>query len=181
MNFQIDSTMVKFSATIKQFSEKGEKTGWTYIEIPEDIALQLKPGNKMSFRVKGKLDSFSIAGTALLPMGGGKFILPFNAAMRKGTKKKKGAMITVQLSPDKQELTPPPAFMECLADEPEAEMFFNSLSLAHRNYFIKWIGGVASEQAMARRIAQSVTALSRKMDYVAMVRNLKAEKEGFNY
>lgn len=173
--------MVKFNATIRQFSEQGEKTGWTYIEIPEDIVQQLKPGNKKSFRVKGKLDSFSIAGTAILPMGGGKFIMPFNAAMRKGTKKKKGAMITVQLSPDKNELTPPPAFMDCLADEPDAELYFKSLSMTNRNYFIKWIAGVSSEQAMARRMAQAVTALSRNMDFVAMIRNLKAEKEQKGY
>ena len=44
--------MIKFTATIKQFAEQGEKTGWTYIDVPENIALQLKPNNKKSFRVK---------------------------------------------------------------------------------------------------------------------------------
>lgn len=43
---------VQFIATIHRFESKGEKTGWTYIEIPVDIAQQLKPGNKKSFRVK---------------------------------------------------------------------------------------------------------------------------------
>ena len=67
--------MIQFNAVIRQFAEQGEKTGWSYITIPSDIADQLKPGFKKSFRVKGKLDSYSIAQQALLPMGNGEFIL----------------------------------------------------------------------------------------------------------
>lgn len=169
--------MVTFTATIRQFAQQGEKTGWTYIEVPEDIAQELKPGNKRSFRVKGKLDQFAISGIALLPMGAGNFILPLNAAMRKGTHKKKGAMLKVQLSVDTKPLSAPPGFLECLADEPKAKAFFDRLKLSHRNYFIKWIGGVKTEAAVAKRIAQVITALSYEQDFVAMFRSLKAEKE----
>jgi len=70
--------MIDFTTTILQFGQQGEKTGWHYIEIPADIAQQLKPGNKKSFRVKGKLDHFSFSGVALLPMGGG---LKFNCRL----------------------------------------------------------------------------------------------------
>ena len=84
--------MIEFTATLKQFSEQGEKTGWTYIEIPIDIAQQLKPGNKKSFRVRGKLDKYPIEHIALMPMGAGVFIMAVNADMRKGMGKKKGAM-----------------------------------------------------------------------------------------
>ena len=63
--------MVKFTTAILKFDKKGEKTGWTYIVISADIARKLKPGNKKSFRVKGKLDHYSFAKTALLPMGEG--------------------------------------------------------------------------------------------------------------
>ena len=38
--------MVHFITTILKFDKQGEKTGWTYIEIPADIAEQLKPNNK---------------------------------------------------------------------------------------------------------------------------------------
>jgi hypothetical protein len=48
--------MIKFTATLLQFQEQGEKTGWTYIQVPLAMAQQLKPGNKKVFRVKGKLD-----------------------------------------------------------------------------------------------------------------------------
>lgn len=168
--------MVSFTACIHQFEEQGEKTGWMYIEIPADIAEKLNPGSKRSFRVKGKLDQFAIEGVAVMPMGGGRFIMPFNAAMRQGTKKKKGAMLKVQLSADKQELALPAGFLECLNDEPEAKAFFNEMKLSHRNYFIKWITGVKSDESRDRRIAQVVTALSRKQGFVDMIRSQKAER-----
>jgi hypothetical protein len=169
--------MVSFTTVIQQFAEQGEKTGWTYIEIPADIAQELIPGNKRSFRVKGKLDAYAISGVALLPMGGGRFILPLNAAMRRGTHKKKGSMVAVKLSVDTKPLSAPPGFLECLADEPAAQTYFESLKPSQRNYFIKWLGGVKSEAAVANRIAQAVNALARGQDFVAMIRGLKAEKE----
>ena len=71
--------MITFNATIKKFGHQGEKTGWTYIEIPEAIAQQLMPDNKKSFRVKGKLDEYTFEGRSLVPTGGGDFILALNA------------------------------------------------------------------------------------------------------
>ena len=75
--------MVEYTTTLLKFDKQGEKTGWTYIEISSDIAQQLKPNNKKSFRVKGKLDNYTIQAVALLPMGEGNFIMPINGAMRK--------------------------------------------------------------------------------------------------
>ncbi len=169
--------MVKFTATIHQFAQQGEKTGWTYIEVPVDIAQQLKPGNKKSFRVKGKLDKHPIAGVALVPMGGGRFIMAFNAAMRKGTHKKKGAMLEVQLAVDNNLLEPTQDFIDCLADEPKAKAFFEKLKPSHRNYFIKWMAGVTSEIAVAKRMATVIDALSKGQDAVMMFQHLKAERE----
>ena len=75
--------MIRFNATIKKFSELGEKTGWTYIEIPFEIADKLNPGIKKSYRVKGQFDDLKIERTSMLPMGGGSFIIPINASIRK--------------------------------------------------------------------------------------------------
>ncbi|MBS1504591.1 MAG: DUF1905 domain-containing protein, partial [Bacteroidetes bacterium] len=54
--------MVEFDAIMLQFAEQGEKTGWTYIDISADIALQMKPDNKKSFRVRGMLDALPVNG-----------------------------------------------------------------------------------------------------------------------
>ena len=169
--------MITFKATIHQFGEQGEKTGWTYIEVPIDLAEQLKPGNKKSFRVKGKLDAFAIKSVALLPMGGGKFILPLNANMRKGTLKKKGSVLQVQLSIDDKPLEPPPGFFDCLEDEPRAKLYYDQLKPSHRNYFIKWMGGVKGDAAVAKRMATVITALAHGQDAVTMFQSLKANKE----
>ncbi|MEI9933350.1 MAG: DUF1905 domain-containing protein [Ferruginibacter sp.] len=72
-----------------KFGEQGEKTGWSYILVKKEIAEKLKPGNKKSFRVKGKLDEYSIKGIALVPMGEGNFIMAINATMRKAMVNKK--------------------------------------------------------------------------------------------
>ncbi len=163
--------MVQYTTTILKFEKQGEKTGWTYIEIPADIALKLKPNNKKSFRVKGKLDNHKISGIALLPMGGGIFIMALNAAMRKGIGKRYGAMLKVQLEEDKQPFRFNKDFMACLADEPTAHEFFKSLAGSHQRYFSKWIDDAKTEPTKIKRIAQAVNALSKKQGYGEMIRS----------
>jgi hypothetical protein len=163
--------MIQFTGTLKQFEKQGEKTGWTYIEIPADIAQKLKPGNKRSFRVKGKLDAYKIAGIALLPMGGGSFIMAVNATMRKGIGKRKGAMVKIQLEEDKKGFQFNKDFMDCLADEPVAKEFFKTLAGSHQKYFSKWIDDAKTEPTKTKRIAWAVTALSKKQGYSEMIRS----------
>lgn len=167
--------MIEFTATLKQFGEQGEKTGWTYFEVPVDLAEKLKPGNKKSFRVKGKLDNYKITGIALLPMGGGAFIMAVNATMRKGIGKKKGAMIKVKLEEDKKVFQFNKDFMECMADEPGAIEFFKTLPGSHQRYFSKWIDSAKTVETKAKRIAWAVTALSKKQGYGEMMRSHKRE------
>ena len=167
--------MVQFTTIIKQFDKQGEKTGWTYIEIPGDIAEKLMPGNRKGFRVKGKLDSFAIKGIALLPMGGGNFILTLNAGLRKGIHKKKGALLTVKLQVDPEGYQLNKDFVACLNDDPFAKNFFNTLSGSHRNYFSKWIDSAKTEPTKTKRIAIAVNALSKKWGYPEMIRNNKKD------
>jgi len=169
--------MVEFTATLKRFENHAEKTSWNYIEIPAEIAQQLLPGNKKTFRVKGKLDDHKIAQVALMPMGGGNFIVAVNASMRKGIKKEKGSQVRVRLEVDKKPIEPSKDFIECLHDEPAAIQFFNSITKGHQNYFINWINSAKTEVTKAKRIASSVNALAKKMDYGSMIRGLKKEKE----
>ncbi|TMI80840.1 MAG: DUF1905 domain-containing protein [Bacteroidetes bacterium] len=167
--------MIQFTTRILQFGQQGEKTGWHYIEIPADLAQKLKPGNKKSFRVKGKLDNYSYHGVALLPMGGGSFIMALNKGMRTGIHKRKGAMLKVQLHVDDKPYQLSADFMECLKDEPGAVQFFKTLPRGHQNYFSKWIESAKTEPTKARRIAQAVNGLARKQGFPQMLRALKAQ------
>lgn len=168
---------VEYKTRILKFKKHGEKTGWTYIVIPPDLAEKLFPGNKKSFRVKGKLDAFVITGVAVLPMGDGEFIMAINAGMRKGIGKREGAMLNVQLERDKSERKFDKEFMECLADDPIAHDFFKSLPLSHQHYFSKWIADAKTEETKAKRIARSLNALSKKMGYPEMLRAEKKARE----
>lgn len=169
--------MVKFKAVIEKFESKGEKTGWTYIEVPEEFALKLKPGNKQSFRVKGKLDNLTISQVALIPMGEGNFIMPLNADMRKKLGKRKGAELEVQLVTDEAAFQFSEDMMACLEDEPKAIEAFKKLSGSDQKYFSKWIESAKTEPTKAKRIAQTVNAMLQGYRYGEMIRALKSEKE----
>ena len=171
--------MIKFTAPIKKFAKQGEKTGWTYIPISAEIASQLKPGCKKSFRVKGKLDDHRIDCMALLPMGSGAFILTLNADIRKAIKKGAGDTVQVQIEEDEKELKSPDDLMLCLGDEPDALTYFKSLTQGHQAYFGKWIDSAKTEETRAKRIAHTVNAMLHHKDYGAMIRSLQAEKESF--
>ena len=168
--------MIEFSTVILQFNEQGEKTGWTYIEIPADIAQQIKHGNKKSFRVKGMLDGLEISGRALLPMGEGGFILPLKAEIRRGIRKGAGAMLQVKMEEDKDfKIEMPDDLQECFDFEPEALDHFNSMPKSHRNYFIKWINDAKTAETRNKRIVNAVNAMLRKWDYGQMIRNMRKE------
>jgi len=169
--------MLSFTTIIQKFGKQGEKTGWTYLVVPDKIAKKLNPGVKKSYRVKGKLDEHAIEKTALIPMGKGDFIMPINAAIRKATGKRFGSSIKVQLELDAAPILPPPELLECFEDEPEALKYFYSLPQGHRNYFTKWIETAKTEPTKTKRIALVIKAMIRKMDFGAMLREERDEKK----
>ena len=168
--------MISFTTQIKKFDTQGEKTGWTYIEIPADIAEQLKPNTKVSFLVKGKLDAVAIKGASLLPMGGGNFILPLTTDLRKKLGKNKGAVINVHLAADDAPYSINKDLLTCLNDNPTAALHFNKLPGSHQKYFSKWIESAKTETTKAKRIAQAVKAMQYNLSYAEMMRKNKEDK-----
>ncbi|OCX51832.1 hypothetical protein BEL04_17630 [Mucilaginibacter sp. PPCGB 2223] len=169
--------MVDFTAIILKFGDQGEKTGWRYIDIPADIAQQLKPNNKKSFRIRGMLDATPIKGMALMPMGDGNFILALKADVRKAIHKEEGAMVRLVIEEDTDfKIEVPADLQECFDDDPEAFAFFMSLAKSHRDYFVKWIDGAKTNPTREKRIIHTINAMARRMDYGQMIRSLKREK-----
>ncbi len=169
--------MIQFTTTIKKFAQQGEKTGWTYIEIPSELACQLKPANKKSFRVKGYLDDLNIEAIALIPMGNGDFIMALNATLRKAIKKATGATLKIQLEVDNNPIKPSAELLECLQDEPAALEHFKKLPISHRNYFTRWIESAKTEFTKTKRIAHSVAALTTGTDFGTMLRKIKNNRD----
>jgi hypothetical protein len=171
--------MIRFSATIEQFGAQGEKTGWSYIRIAAALAQKLKPGNKKSFRVKGKLDDWPIRSIALLPMGEGDFIMALNAALRKAIRKNKGSLVRVELEVDGKPVEPPRDLLQCLADEPAAQEYFKSLAKSHQNYFGTWVRTAKTDATRAKRIVSVVEAMVKKLNFGEMLRSRKQDRMDF--
>lgn len=157
--------MMQFSTTIRQFDKKGEKTGWSYIEISKAQAHKLNPGCNVSFRVKGNLDNYLFERVALMPMGDGSFIMPINGKIRKAIQKHPGNTLRVTMALDKRERKLSQDLMVCLSEDPEALVFFNSLPKYHQNYFSVWIEGAKTTQTKTKRIAIAMNALSKKQGF----------------
>jgi hypothetical protein len=169
--------MLQFTGSIHRFEEKGEKSSWTYIEVPVEISDALNPGIKKSFRVKGFLDKHPIKGVALIPMGGGVFIIPINAAMRKGIAKKEGAMLTVKIEVDQEVYQLNQLLVDCLAESPVALTAFNKMPRSHQNYYSKWIETAKLQQTQEKRIVLVITSLERGLSYAEMLREQAAMKK----
>ncbi len=171
--------MVGFKATLLKFKEQGEKTGWTYIIIPHKIAGKIKPGNKRSFRVKGKIDDHPIKSVALLPMGDGDFIMPVNAVMRKAIRKVKGATVVVEMEEDKTPQKISATLLACLEDEPAAKEYFTKLPGSHQQYYSKWIESAKTDSTKTKRIALALNAFSNKLSYSQMMQMQKKDHDLF--
>lgn len=164
---------VLFEAVLLRFGSMGEKTGWTYVDIPAETALKINPGVRKGYRVKGKIDGHAFKGKSILPMGEGAFIFTVDAAMRKAIGKRHGALVTIELSKDQTEYVLNALLMECLQDDPAAWNYFNSLPRSHRNYFSKWVDSAKTDQTVAKRISRIVMAMSKKQGFAEMMRESK--------
>jgi hypothetical protein len=168
--------MISFNTTLFRFDKKGEKTGWTFIEISAAQAKKLKPDTKVGYRVRGTLDSFAIKQVAILPMGEGIFILPVNGKMRKAIGKKAGDKVKVTLEADDSKIVLSHDMMACLKDEPAALAAFKKLPGSHQKYFSRWIESAKTATTKTKRIVMTVEALANKMDFGAMLRAERAKK-----
>lgn len=155
----------------------GEKSGWTYIDVPLDVSQSLNPDIKTSYRVKGKIDQHAIAQVSLVPMGDGHFIIAINGTMRKAIRKEEGAMVTLTLERDTSELTISEDLMGCLLEEPTAWESFNNLPKSHQRYYSNWIESAKTIETKTKRIHQTIFGLSHGMEYGEMIRHFKTKKE----
>lgn len=165
--------MFSFKTTIQKFSNKGEKTGWTYVDMPPDIITKLKLKTKKEFRIKGLMDDVTFDRLATYPIGDGNFIIAINAEMRKKLGKKEGAMVSIKFELDKREALKSQELLDCLSEEPEALEHFKCLTPSHQNYFHKYVLSAKGADTRAGRIVSTINAMYKKMDFGEMVRGLK--------
>jgi len=155
--------MVTFTVPIFKMNTKG---GWSYVIIDKKYAERLKPKTRTSFRVKGTLDKHPIQKTSLLPMRDGNFMLPINAAIRKGTGKQARDRLKISLELDERKLTLSKDLIECLQDDREAMKFFKSQSAYNQYYFSKWVEDAKTAHTKTKRLITCLKAFSQKLNFM---------------
>ena len=165
--------MHSFKSIILKFANKGEKTGWTYVDIPPDIIPKLKLKTKKEFRIKGLLDDVKFERLAAYPIGDGNFIVAINAELRKKLGKKEGAMISVKFDLDKSEALQSQELVDCLNEDPVALQQFNTFTPSHKNYFHNYVLAAKGFDTRAGRIVNIMNAMYKKQNFGEMIRSLK--------
>lgn len=164
-----------FNAIIQKYSNKGEKTGWTYVDVPTDILIKLKLKSKKDFRIKGLMDDVKFERLSCYPIGEGNYIIAINAELRKKLGKKEGAVISIRMEPDKSEALKSQELIDCLTEDKEAYKQFNLLLKSHQNYFHRYIYSAKGEATKAGRIVNVINAMYKKQNFPEMIRSLKTE------
>lgn len=166
--------MIIFHAEIEKFESNGEKTGWSYIFIPNAITEQIKSGERRCIRVKGSIDEVAISGVGIIPMGQGDFIMALNKSLRKLLRKEAGAKVVLKLLFDADFKIEMPDDLEiCLSDEDELLARFLAMPKSHQNYFINWLNTAKTEVTRTKRLVMIINAMFNNMDFGAMIRGAR--------
>lgn len=168
--------MYSFNAIIDKFGAKGEKTGWTYVQIPDDLLRKLKRKDQKAFRIKGKIDAVKFEKMSTYPMGDGEFIIAIKAELRKKLGKKEGAMVAVSFDLDESAPLISKELMACLNDDPIALKAFKAQIGSHQNYFHRYVESAKTPATRAGRIVHTINAMYKKLNYGEMIRSLKSGK-----
>ncbi len=166
--------MITLNVEIERFEANGEKTGWSYVFIPQEIAEQIKPNNRREIRIKGTIDSVAVSGMCMMPVKGDGFILPLKKSLRKSLKKESGASVLLNLEFDADFKIEMPDDLEiCLAQEEELLERFLAMPKSHQNYYINWLNTAKTEPTRTKRLVMIVNAMANGLDFGAMIRSAR--------
>lgn len=169
--------MITHLAEIERFETNGEKTGWSYVFVPQEVANQIKANNRREIRVRGLIDQVAITGLCLMPIKGDGFILPLKKSLRKELRKESGASVALHLEFDADFKIEMPDDLEiCLADEEALLTRFLAMPKSHQNYFINWLNTAKTEPTRTKRLVMIVNAMANGLDFGAMIRGSQQEK-----
>lgn len=144
--------------------EKGERAlGWTIARVPFDPASTWP--EIIRLRVRGTVNGFEFR-TSLFPDARGGFYLLVNRAVQHGGAVALGDAAEFALEPD---LEPRPAELpdelaSLLEEEVGLRAWYDGLGEYTRREIGKWVQGVKSEDARARRAAQMAERLLATME-----------------
>lgn len=153
--------LVDENIRLKKFPGKG---GWTFAEINNVVPEKNNPFGWV--KVKGRIDSYSLVGYKLMPMGNGKLFFPVKAAIRKSIGKHSGDFVHLKLYRDESPTEIPPEILECFKLE-NSKTFenFNQFTDGEKKAYLDWIYSAKREDTKVQRIAKMMDRVSKKIKY----------------
>ena len=137
-----------------------------YVDVPENVVIALAHPTSHGNREKKSRTLRSryipviarvnghTARTTLLPAGGGRYRMQFNAVLRKAARADVGDVVRIELSPDSEsrEFAVPADLQAALNRHPKASKAFENAPAGLRRQILKWMDSAKSERARMRRI-----------------------------
>lgn len=133
-----------------------------YVDVPEDIsrALEKESGQKKHIPVLAIVNGRSTR-TTLVPAGGGRYRLQFNATLRKAARADVGEVAGIELRIDREsrELPIPPDLRAALKTHPVQRKVFEKLGVGTRRQFLLYLSKAKSPEVRRKRIARLMDVL----------------------
>jgi hypothetical protein len=132
-----------------------------YVDVPEDIgrALEKESGKKRHIPVVAMVNGRSTR-TTLVPAGGGRYRLQFNATLRKAARADVGEVAGIELNIDREprDLPVPPELKAALKSRPKLKKEFERLPPGGRVQFLRWFSAKSAE-VRKKRLARALEVL----------------------
>jgi hypothetical protein len=152
-----------------------------YVDVPSDVVRELAKEFKARTKpakyipVVAQVNGRAVR-TTLLPSGGGRYRMQFNADLRKAARADTGELVSVELSPDRQsrEIPVPADLSAALRQHPTARRAFENAPPGYRRQILKWMDSAKSDSARARRIG---IVMDRMLERAMLGPNKRSARE----
>jgi uncharacterized protein DUF1905/bacteriocin resistance YdeI/OmpD-like protein len=137
---------------------------WTlrYVDVPEEIgrALEKESGKKKHIPVVAMVNGRSTR-TTLVPAGGGRYRLQFNATLRKAARADVGEVAGVELKIDREprDLPAPPELEAALKSRPKLRKEFDRLPPGGRVQFLRYLVKARAAATLEKRVKRILDIL----------------------
>jgi len=132
-----------------------------YVDVPEEIgrALEKESGKKKHIPVVATVNRRSTR-TTLVPAGGGRYRLQFNATLRKAARADVGEVAGIELKIDREprDLPVAPELEAALKGRPKLRKEFERLPPGGRMQFLRWFSAKSAE-VRKKRLARALEVL----------------------
>ena len=136
--------------------ELGGKTA-TGMQVPDEVVSALGAGKRAPVRVSVGGHTYR---TTVASMGG-RFLVPLSAENRTAASVSAGQEVDVSIEADvaPREVTVPADLADALAEDHDAQAFFDALAYSHRKEWVRWIEEAKRPETRGTRLAATLEAL----------------------